>query len=78
MQSHLEAVNDAKLHGVINRLRRYELDFKDRLARRRNEVRDPDVPVIDPVYKRLSFTLRDLKTRRARIERELARRAIPS
>ena len=78
MKSHLKGVNDAKLHGLVARLHRYELDFHERLAKRKDALRDPDVPAIDPLYKRLFFTLRDLKAQRAGVERELARRAVPS
>ena len=77
-KSHLKGVNDAKLHGLLARLQRYELDFHERLAKRKDALRDPDVPAIDPLYKRLYFTLRGLKEQRAGIERELARRAVPA
>ena len=75
---YLQGVNDAKLHGLIARLQRYELDFHERLAKRKDALRDPDVPAIDPLYKRLFFTLRSLMEQRAGVERELARRAVPS
>ena len=78
MNSHFEGVNDAKLRELIARLQRYELDFDERLAKRKDAVRDPDVPAIDPLYKRLFFTLRGLKQQRVGVERELARRAVPS
>ena len=78
MKSHLKGMNDAKLHGFIARLQRYELDFHERLANRKDALRDPDVPAIDPLYKRLFFTLRSLKEQRSGVERELARRAVPS
>ena len=78
MESHLKGVNDAKLHGLVARLRRYELDFHERLTNRKGALRDPDVPAIDPLYKRLFFTLRGLKEQRAGVERELARRTVPS
>ena len=78
MKSHLEGVNDAKMHGLIARLQRYELDFEERLAKRKDALRDPDVPAIDPLYKRLFFTLRGLKQQRVGVERELARRVVPS
>ena len=78
MKSHLTEMNDAKLHGLVARLQRYELDFRERLAKRKGALRDPDVPAIDPLYKRLFFTLRGLEEQRAGVERELARRAVPS
>ena len=78
MGSNLKAVNDAKLHGLIDRLQRHELDFQERLASRMDQVRDPDVPVTDPLYKKLAFTLRGLKAQRTGARRELARRAVPS
>jgi len=78
IKSHLKRVNEAKLHGLVARLHRYELDFHERLAKRTDALRDPDTPAIDPIYKKLSFTLRALKEQRAGVERELARRAVPS
>ena len=78
MKSHSGGVNDAKLHGLIARLQRYELDFEERLAKRKDALRDPDVPAIDPLYKRLFFTLRGLKQQRVGVERELARQVVPS
>ena len=78
INGNLNGVNDAKLHGLVARLHRYELDFHERLSKRKDTLRDPDVPTLDPVYKRLFFTLRGLKQQQAAVQREIARRAVPS
>jgi hypothetical protein len=73
----LKALHDAKLHELVNRLQRYELDFADRLANRLDVVRDPSYPMGDHAYRRMSCTLDRLRAQRAKVQRELSRRAVP-
>ena len=74
----LRALHDAKLHELVNRLQRYELDFADRLANRLDVVRDPSYPMGDHAYRGMSYTLDRLKAQRAKVQRELSRRAVPN
>jgi len=74
----LRAVNEDALRALIDRLRRNELDFDERLAERLQTVANPTMPTSDPLYQRLYYTRRGLDVQRAEAERELARRASPS
>lgn len=74
----LRKLDDNALGGLIDRLRRNELDFEERLAARLQAVADPGMPASDPLYQRLRFTLKGLGVQRAEAERELAQRAGPS
>ena len=74
----LKTINDAALHRLVGRLQRNELDFQERLALRRDALRDPGAPISDPLYQKIFFTLKRLKVQRAGAERELARRVVPS
>lgn len=73
-----KTINDAALHRLVGRLQRNELDFQQRLALRRDALRDPGAPINDALYQRIFFTLKRLKVQRAGAERELARRVVPS
>lgn len=74
----LRALNDAKLHELVNRLQRYELDFVGRLANRLDVVDDPSHPMGDHAYRRMSYTRDRLKAQRAKAQHELSRRAVPA
>jgi hypothetical protein len=78
IRSPLQTFGDSKLRGLVERLRRNDLDLQERLAARVPTLQDPDMPLSDPLYQRLYFTLKDLNTQRAEAERELARRAAPA
>jgi hypothetical protein len=74
----LRVLDEAKLHELVNRLQRQELDFADRLANRMNVVRDPSYPMGDHAYRGMSDTLDRLNAQRAKVQRELSRRAVPA
>ena len=78
LRNALQGAADAALLNMVQRLRRNELDFDERLASRLHAVRDPDMPTSDPLYQRLYFTAKRLKVERIEAERELARRAVPA
>ncbi len=49
IRNELQGVADAALLNMVQRLRRNELDFDERLASRLHAVRDPDMPTSDPL-----------------------------
>ena len=74
----LKALEDTQLRALVERLQRYELDFRHRLAGRLRAIEDPSDPHGDSPYRRMSNTLDRLKAQRAKVERELSRRTAPA
>ena len=70
----LKALVETELRVLAERLQRYELDFRHRLAGRLRAVEDPGDPHGDAPYRRMSYTLDRLKAQREKVERELRRR----
>lgn len=62
------------LHGLLSRLQRNELDLRERLAIRVEELGGPDASISDPLYQRHYFLVKSLEAQRKEVEGELSRR----
>lgn len=66
--------DNADLHGLLGRLQRNELDLRERLAIRVEELGGPDASISDPLYQRHYFLVQSLEAERKEVESELSRR----
>lgn len=69
--------DNAELHGLLSRLQRNELDLRERLAVRVEELGGPDASISDPLYQRHYFLVKSLEAERKGVESELSRRDDP-
>ena len=67
---------NAELLGLLNRIQRSELDFRERLAVRVDELGAVVASISDPLYQRHYFAVESLEAQRARVEGELFRRYV--
>jgi hypothetical protein len=65
---------NAELRGLLNRLKRNELDLRERLAVRVEALGGAEASISDPLYQRHYFAVESLEAQRVGVERELFRR----
>ena len=66
--------DNADLHGLLSRLQRNDLDLRERLAIRVEELGGPDASISDPLYQRHYFLVQSLEAERKEVESDLSRR----
>lgn len=74
MGNEFRTYDNSELRGLLNRLQRNELDLRERLAIRVEELGGPDASISDPLYQRHYFLVQSLEAERKEVESDLSRR----
>jgi hypothetical protein len=75
-RNELRRVDNAELRRLLDRFKRNELDFRERLATRVEALGGPGASISDPLYQRLYFALESLEAQRTGVESELSWRDV--